>query len=63
VTTLGITAPPGGVDVVGVGVSAIDHLTFANASAAFKCTKVGGRPGIPTLAAAEALVAERGGIA
>ena len=38
-------------------------LAFANAAAALKCTRVGGRPGIPTLAAAAALVAERGGIA
>ncbi len=32
-------------------------LAFANAAAAFKCTQVGGRPGIPTVEAAEALVA------
>jgi sulfofructose kinase len=32
-------------------------LCFANAAAALKCTKVGGRPGIPSLAAAEELVA------
>ena len=32
-------------------------LRFANATAALKCTQVGGRPGIPTVAAAEALVA------
>jgi sulfofructose kinase len=32
-------------------------LRFANAAAALKCTQVGGRPGIPTVAAAEALVA------
>jgi sugar/nucleoside kinase (ribokinase family) len=37
-------------------------LAFANAAAALKCTRVGGRPGIPTLAAAEALVAEGGGV-
>jgi sulfofructose kinase len=30
-------------------------LRFANAAAALKCTQVGGRPGIPTVAAAEAL--------
>ncbi len=38
-------------------------LAFANAAAALKCTRVGGRPGIPTVDAAEALIAERGGIA
>jgi sulfofructose kinase len=32
-------------------------LRFANAAAALKCTRVGGRPGIPTVAAAEALIA------
>ncbi len=32
-------------------------LRFANAVAALKCTQAGGRPGIPTVAAAEALVA------
>jgi sulfofructose kinase len=32
-------------------------LRFANATAALKCTQVGGRPGIPTVAAAEALIA------
>jgi len=32
-------------------------LRFANAAAGLKCTQVGGRPGIPTVAAAEALVA------
>jgi sulfofructose kinase len=32
-------------------------LRFANAAAALKCTQVGGRPGIPTVAAAEALMA------
>jgi sugar/nucleoside kinase (ribokinase family) len=37
-------------------------LAFANASAALKCTVLGGRPGIPTVAAAEALMAERGEI-
>ena len=37
-------------------------LAFANAAAALKCTRLGGRPGIPTVAAAEALLAERGGI-
>jgi sulfofructose kinase len=31
-------------------------LRFANAAAALKCTQVGGRPGIPTVAAAEALM-------
>ena len=36
-------------------------LTFANAAAALKCTVAGGRPGIPTVAAAEALAATRGG--
>jgi sugar/nucleoside kinase (ribokinase family) len=35
-------------------------LAFANATAALKCTVLGGRPGIPTVAAAEGLVAERG---
>ncbi|MCC6849728.1 MAG: carbohydrate kinase family protein [Deltaproteobacteria bacterium] len=35
-------------------------LAFANAGAALKCTVAGGRPGIPTVAAAEALVAARG---
>jgi sulfofructose kinase len=35
-------------------------LAFANATAALKCTVLGGRPGIPTVAAAEALMAERG---
>jgi len=30
-------------------------LRFANATAALKCTKLGGRPGIPTVAAAEAM--------
>jgi sulfofructose kinase len=34
-------------------------LRFANAVAALKCTKAGGRPGIPTVAAAHALVAGR----
>ena len=34
-------------------------LAFANAAAALKCAKLGGRPGIPTVAAAEALVAAR----
>jgi sulfofructose kinase len=34
-------------------------LRFANAAAALKCTKVGGRPGIPSLAAAEELMAGR----
>ena len=34
-------------------------LRFANATAALKCTQVGGRPGIPTVAAAEELM--RGG--
>ncbi len=38
-------------------------LAFANASAARKCTVAGGRPGIPTVAAAEALVRERGDLA
>lgn len=37
-------------------------LAFANAAAALKCTVAGGRPGIPTVAAAEALIAARGGI-
>jgi sugar/nucleoside kinase (ribokinase family) len=32
-------------------------LRFANAAAALKCTQMGGRPGIPTVAAAEALAA------
>jgi sulfofructose kinase len=32
-------------------------LRFANAAAALKCTEAGGRPGIPTVAAAEALAA------
>ena len=32
-------------------------LRFANAAAALKCTQVGGRPGIPTVAAAETLAA------
>ncbi len=32
-------------------------LRFANAAAALKCTQVGGRPGIPTVAAAETLMA------
>jgi len=31
-------------------------LRFANAAAALKCTQVGGRPGIPSVSAAEALV-------
>jgi sugar/nucleoside kinase (ribokinase family) len=31
-------------------------LAFANATAALKCTQLGGRPGIPTVAAAEALM-------
>ncbi|MBI3770895.1 MAG: hypothetical protein HY271_20690 [Deltaproteobacteria bacterium] len=31
-------------------------LRFANAAAALKCTQVGGRPGIPTVAAAETLM-------
>jgi sulfofructose kinase len=31
-------------------------LAFANATAALKCTRLGGRPGIPTIAAAEALL-------
>jgi len=31
-------------------------LRFANAAAALKCTRLGGRPGIPTVAAAEAVV-------
>ena len=35
-------------------------LRFANATAALKCTKLGGRPGIPTVAAAEALIAGQG---
>lgn len=34
-------------------------LRFANAAAALKCTQAGGRPGIPTLAAAQALAAGR----
>lgn len=34
-------------------------LRFANAVAALKCTQAGGRPGIPTVAAAEALIAGR----
>jgi sulfofructose kinase len=33
-------------------------LRFANAAAALKCTQVGGRPGIPTVAAAEALMGQ-----
>jgi sulfofructose kinase len=33
-------------------------LRFANAAAALKCTQLGGRPGIPTVAAAEALMAQ-----
>jgi sulfofructose kinase len=37
-------------------------LAFANAAAALKCTIAGGRPGIPTIAAAEALIATRGGV-
>jgi len=37
-------------------------LAFANASAALKCTVLGGRPGIPTVAAVERLIAERGEI-
>jgi sugar/nucleoside kinase (ribokinase family) len=28
-------------------------LAFANAAAALKCTRLGGRPGIPTVAAAK----------
>lgn len=35
-------------------------LAFANAAAALKCTVAGGRPGIPTVAAAAALAATRG---
>lgn len=35
-------------------------LAFANAAAALKCTVAGGRPGIPTVAAAEALTRTRG---
>ena len=31
-------------------------LRFANATAALKCAKLGGRPGIPTVAAAEAMI-------
>lgn len=31
-------------------------LSFANATAALKCTQLGGRPGIPTVAAAETLM-------
>jgi sugar/nucleoside kinase (ribokinase family) len=34
-------------------------LRFANAAAALKCTVAGGRPGIPTVAAAEHLIADR----
>jgi sugar/nucleoside kinase (ribokinase family) len=34
-------------------------LAFANAAAALKCTKLGGRPGIPTVAEADALIAAR----
>jgi sulfofructose kinase len=34
-------------------------LRFANAAAALKCTQAGGRPGIPTVAAAEALMTSR----
>jgi sugar/nucleoside kinase (ribokinase family) len=33
-------------------------LRFANATAAFKCTKLGGRPGIPTVAEALALAGD-----
>ncbi len=36
----------------------LEHtLAFANAAAALKCTKLGGRPGIPSVAAAERLIA------
>ena len=35
-------------------------LAFANAAAALKCTVVGGRPGIPTIAAVESLTETRG---
>lgn len=38
------------------GWSLEETLAFANASAALKCTKLGGRPGIPTVAAAQALM-------
>jgi sulfofructose kinase len=38
-----------------------DTLQFANAAAALKCTRVGGRPGIPTVEAAQSLVARSGG--
>ncbi|MEB2283477.1 MAG: hypothetical protein B6D46_06885 [Polyangiaceae bacterium UTPRO1] len=38
-------------------------LAFANAAAALKCTAAGGRPGIPTVAVAAALVATRGAVA
>lgn len=38
-------------------------LCFANATAALKCTVVGGRPGIPTVAAAESLMIARGDLA
>lgn len=38
----------------------LEHtLAFANAAAALKCTVAGGRPGIPSVAAAEVLVATR----
>lgn len=38
-------------------------LRFANATAALKCTKLGGRPGIPTVAAAEAMIGRKGAVA
>jgi sulfofructose kinase len=38
------------------GWSLEDTLAFANATAALKCTKLGGRPGIPTVAAAQELM-------
>jgi sulfofructose kinase len=38
-------------------------LRFANATAALKCAQLGGRPGIPTVSAAEAMVGKEGGVA
>jgi sulfofructose kinase len=38
------------------GWSLEDTLAFANATAALKCTQLGGRPGIPTVAAAAELM-------
>jgi sulfofructose kinase len=36
-------------------------LRFANATAALKCTQLGGRPGIPTVTAAEAMIGRQEG--